>query len=171
MLNLGWFLSPTHGPHTFRAFASLCSAACSDEANWTAGPVASHAFLVDKLAPDILITSGPKAGKPALTPNPTFRFSSSDPERFECTVDSGLSSVCSSPFVVKGLKNGVHMLRVSQTDNAMNTRTVEHKFSVDAFHAARCAKGKSKKKAVKRAKCRARNAAAKAKWKKKHHLK
>ena len=68
-------------------------------------------------APDTQIDSGP-AG-PTNDPNPSFAFSSSEPNStFECRLDSGAWSACSSPKGFSNLTDGPHTFEVRATDAA-----------------------------------------------------
>ena len=77
------------GPHTFEVRAT-------DQAYNTDQSPASSSFTVDTAPPETTIDSGPSG----LTNNPTpsFAFHSSEPgASFECKLDSGSYSACSSP--------------------------------------------------------------------------
>ena len=66
-------------------------------------------------APDTQIDSGPTG--PTNDPNPSFAFSSSEPNStFECRLDSGAWSACSSPKGFSNLTDGPHTFEVRATD-------------------------------------------------------
>ena len=68
-------------------------------------------------APDTQIDSGPTG--PTNDPNPSFAFSSSEPNStFECRLDSGAWSACSSPKGFSNLTDGPHTFEVRATDAA-----------------------------------------------------
>jgi hypothetical protein len=81
-------------------------------------------FTVDATAPDTSITAQPS--DPDNDPTPTFQFSGSDPggsgvASYECQVDSGGWSGCTSPHTTASLGDGSHTFEVRATDNAGNT--------------------------------------------------
>lgn len=160
------FITPPNGPHILRAKAARCTAACENEANWTDGPIAEHAFMVDSIDPVITVLSGPTIAKPALTSRPTFVFSSTDPGRIYCMVVQLHIQNCASPLTLPVLKNGLHNITFFQEDALNNSGATNVQFAVDVFYPAKCVKGRSKKQKAKRAKCVKKNAAAKTKWKK-----
>ena len=70
--------------------------------------------------PTTTITDGP--GASTTDPTPSFSFSSSESESsFECSLDSGAYSACSSPLTAPRLEDGSHTLSVRATDAAGNT--------------------------------------------------
>jgi hypothetical protein len=97
----------TDGRHVLRARA-LDRAENSDPtpARWT--------WTVD-LPPGTAITSGPKG--PTASTSATFRFSSPDSAAtFQCRIDDGLWSTCSSGRTYSGLAQGSHVFRVRAKD-------------------------------------------------------
>src|SRR5207253_1743865 len=80
-------LSP--GSHTFDVRAT-------DAAGNTDASPATHTWTVDLTAPDTTIDTGPSS--PSNNTTPTFTFSSNESgSTFECRIDSGSWSTCSSP--------------------------------------------------------------------------
>ncbi len=70
-------------------------------------------------APNTTITSGPSGTTTDNTP--TFEFTSSQsPARFECSVDGGAFSACSSPFTTSPRSDGNHTFAVRAIDAANN---------------------------------------------------
>jgi acid phosphatase type 7 len=68
-------------------------------------------------APDTTITSAPPAETTGTTA--TLAFSASDPaSTFECRLDAGSYSSCSSPQTYQDLELGVHAFEVRSTDSA-----------------------------------------------------
>lgn len=102
----------TDGPHTFEVRA-VDAAANADP--WPA----SRGFTVDATPPDTSIDSGP-AG-PTNDSTPTFGFSSEAGAVFECQLDGGGYSACSSPLTTAPLADGPHALEVRATDQVGNT--------------------------------------------------
>ncbi len=72
----------------------------------------------DFTAPDTSITSGPAGLTNDSTP--TFGFTSEAGATFECRVDAGAYSACSSPFTTPVLADGAHTVEVRATDAAAN---------------------------------------------------
>jgi CSLREA domain-containing protein len=73
-----------------------------------------------EIAPDTFITSGPHGT--ATDDTPTFAFDSSEPgATFECRIDLGTWSECTSAFTTEPLANGQHTFLVRATDAAGNT--------------------------------------------------
>jgi hypothetical protein len=74
-------------------------------------------LTVDTTAPDTSITSGP-SGRSRST---SFEFSSSEPgSTFECRLDGGAWSTCTSPKDHSDLSQGSHTFEVAATDKAGN---------------------------------------------------
>jgi hypothetical protein len=90
----------------------------TDAAGNTGASVA-RTFRVDTTAPDTSIASGP-AGSTSST-SASFTFSSSEPgSTFDCRIDGGAWSSCSSPKSYGGLALGAHTFDVRATDTAGN---------------------------------------------------
>lgn len=74
----------------------------------------------DTQAPETSIDSGPEGT--TTNASPSFAFSSSEPNSsFECRLDSGSWSSCSSPKSYQNLAAGNHIFEVRATDQAGNT--------------------------------------------------
>jgi streptogramin lyase len=111
---------PTHttssladGQHTFRVRAV-------DAAGNVDGSPASRSFTVDTDPPQTTITEGPSGNTKDRTP--TFRFRSDEPSggSFQCSLDGGSFSSCSSPKTYSTLSFGTHTFRVRARDAADN---------------------------------------------------
>jgi len=114
------------GEHTFYVRA-LDEAGNADESP------ASRTFIVDTADPQTAIDSGP----PDLTNDrtPTFEFSSDEASStFQCRLDGGSYSSCSSPHTTGQLADGSHTFEVRATDPAGNTdeSPATWTFTVDA---------------------------------------
>ena len=85
-----------------------------------ADPPGGGAPPADTTPPDTVLTSEPLTKTRDKTP--TFTFESNDPgARFECTVDGGALSACTSPLTVAPLKRGrAHTFAVRAIDAAGN---------------------------------------------------
>ncbi len=103
----------SEGSHAFEVRAT-------DNAGNTDPSPASYAWTIDLTPPDTTITSNP--GPVTLLNNPaTFQFTSTESgSTFECSLDSGAWSVCSSPKTYVGLALGNHTFRVRAIDQAGN---------------------------------------------------
>jgi hypothetical protein len=75
---------------------------------------------VDTTPPDTTITSGP--ANPTSSTSASFAFTSSESgSTFECRIDSGSWSTCTSPKSYSSLATGSHTFDVRATDAASNT--------------------------------------------------
>ncbi|HTL23333.1 MAG TPA: chitobiase/beta-hexosaminidase C-terminal domain-containing protein, partial [Mycobacteriales bacterium] len=113
------------GSHTFDVRAT-------DQAGNVDGTPASQTWTIDLTAPDTAIDSGPAS--PSGNATPTFDFSSSESgSTFECRLDSGSWSSCTSPHTTAALSDGSHTLDVRATDQAGNTDATPaaHTWTVD----------------------------------------
>jgi hypothetical protein len=76
----------------------------------------------DTTAPDTTIGSGPTGGASTTDTTPTFAFSSSESgSTFQCKIDSGSWSTCTSPKTLSTLAAGSHTFNVRATDASNNT--------------------------------------------------
>jgi hypothetical protein len=117
--------SLTDGAHTFDVRAT-------DPAGNVDPTPASRAFTVDTAAPQTTINSGPSGLTNDATP--TFAFSSSQPgSSFECRVDAGAWTSCSSPSTTASLADGAHTFEVRAIDPAGNVDATpaSRSFTVD----------------------------------------
>ncbi len=101
--------------------------------NWDQSP-ASRTVLVDTVAPDTAVTSGPTGATTDTTP--TFGFGSGDDTAtFECRIDAGPWAACSGPgttHTAPKLGVGSHTFAVRAVDAAGNadTTAATRRFSV-----------------------------------------
>jgi hypothetical protein len=104
------------GSHTFDVRAT-------DAAGNTDATPASYTWAIDLTAPDTTIDAQP--ADPSSDTTPTFAFSSSEPgSTFECRIDSGSWTSCSSPDSLSpALTEGSHTFDVRAIDEALNTDT------------------------------------------------
>ena len=102
------------GSHTFDVRAT-------DPAGNTDATPASHTWAIDLTAPDTTIDAQP--ADPSSDTTPTFAFSSSEPgSTFECRIDGGSWTSCSSPDTISpALAEGSHTFDVRAVDAAGNT--------------------------------------------------
>ena len=81
------------------------------------------AFVVDGVAPTVLISSGPD--DPSSSASASFVFAASDAgsgvASVECQVDDGAFAACLSPLGLSDLSEGAHTFTVRATDYAGNT--------------------------------------------------
>ena len=117
-------LTVGHGAHRFRVRAR--------DAAGNLGPPDFHQWTVDTEAPEATITAGP-SGTTTDT-SATFAFSSGEAGgSFECTIDGGAPSECSSPTSFTALPVGGHVFTVTPQDAAGNTgATVVRTWSIQA---------------------------------------
>jgi large repetitive protein len=84
-----------------------------------AGTAASHTWTIDVTAPVTTISSGPS--DPSASTDASFDFDSSEAgSTFECQLDGGGFSGCTSPQGYTGLATGSHTFEVRATDAAGN---------------------------------------------------
>jgi ELWxxDGT repeat protein len=121
------FTNLAEGPHTvqFRAI---------DAAGNTDPSPATRSFTVDTVAPDTVIDSGPANGSTVATDQVTFTFSGTGGAvTYECKIDTGMYSECTSPTGYTGLDDGIHTFSVRGTDAVGNTdpTAASRSFTVD----------------------------------------
>ncbi len=105
------------GSHTFQVRAI-------DNAGNTDPTPASFTWVVDTVAPDTSILSHPS--DPAASTSAAFTFSGTDTggsgvAGFECDLDAGGFSACTSPQNYSSLADGSHTFQVRAIDNTGNT--------------------------------------------------
>jgi CSLREA domain-containing protein len=86
------------------------------------------------VAPNTTINSGPAQGSTTSDPTPTFGFSSNESSAsFQCKVDGGSFSSCSSPRTTSSLSNGSHsfQVRAKDTANNLDPSPASRSFTVD----------------------------------------
>jgi len=95
------------------------SATANDAAGNTSQPQTAS-IILDTMAPDTTITSGPAVITNVNTAN--FSFTSTElGSTFECQLDNGAFSACTSPMSYPNLIDGAHTFMVKATDVANNT--------------------------------------------------
>jgi len=100
------------GIHTFQVRAT-------DAALNTDPTPASYSWEIDRTAPDTLITANPP--DPAYSSTADFSFTCDDPPcTFDCRIDAGAWSACTSPKQYTGLSAGSHTFYVRAYDAALN---------------------------------------------------
>ena len=112
------------GAHTFEVRAK-------DAAGNVDATPASRSFTVDTAAPDTAIATGP-SGQITAT-SASFSFSGEPGGSFECNLDDGGWSACTSPKAYTGLGQGAHTFQLRAKDAAGNTdqTPATRTFSVD----------------------------------------
>ncbi|MFT3713585.1 MAG: Ig-like domain-containing protein [Archangium sp.] len=101
-----------NGGHTFAVRAI-------DPAGNVDATPASYAWTVDTAPPDTTITSQPPAN--ANTTTGTFTFTATEAgSTFQCSIDGGAFTTCSSGVVIGPLADGSHTFRVRAIDPAGN---------------------------------------------------
>ena len=100
------------GTHTFDVRAT-------DVAGNTDPDPARHTWTIDATAPETTMDSGPSGATPSNSA--AFGFSSPEVEaHFECRLDTGAWSSCTSPKVYSGLPEGAHGFEVRAVDSNGN---------------------------------------------------
>jgi hypothetical protein len=89
-----------------------------DQAGNVSAP-ASYTWTIDTSPPDTTITGGP-ANSSTSGPTVSFTFSSEAGATFQCRMDSGSFSGCTSPFTITNLTDGSHTFSVRAVDAAGN---------------------------------------------------
>ena len=121
----------TEAAHTFEVRAE-------DAAGNVDATPAAHAWTVDLTAPNTSLA--PTPANPSATATPTFGLGSTEsPSTFECDLDGGGWTTCTTPFTTPSLGDGSHTLKARATDAAGNTDASEVTFTwlVDATRADR----------------------------------
>jgi hypothetical protein len=111
-----------------RAYSSLAEGAHTFEIRQTdqagnSSAVASRTWTVDTVAPPApSITSGPSGF--VSSASASLAFTGETSPTFECRIDSGGWSSCTSPRAYSSLSEGSHTFEVRQTDQAGNVSSV-----------------------------------------------
>lgn len=105
------------GSHTVRARATDAAGNTGPDSN-------TNTFTVDTTAPDTNITANPT--NPTNSASASFSFTGSDTggsgiASFQCQIDGGGFTACTSPQSYMGLSDGSHTFQVRAIDNAGNT--------------------------------------------------
>ncbi len=101
-----------NGAHTFQVRAT--------DAVGNVGSPASFGWTIDLTPPNTSITAQPSDPTGAADAN--FSFTSTEPgSSFECQLDGGAYSACTSPRAYSGLSSGTHTFQVRATDGVGNT--------------------------------------------------
>jgi large repetitive protein len=100
------------GSHTFQVRAT-------DPAGNVDGTPASYTWTIDLAAPDTTITSGP--ANPTNATSASFSFDSTEAgSSFQCRLDGGAFTACTSPKAYTSLAAGSHTFEVRAIDPAGN---------------------------------------------------
>src|SRR5439155_19723281 len=109
------------GPHTFTVTAT-------DTAGNTGN--ASSTWTIDTTPPTVNITAQP--ANPTHSTPASFSFTSSKTgSTFQCKLDGGTNTTCTSPTSYTGLAAGAHTFKVTATDTAGNTGNATSPWTID----------------------------------------
>jgi Bacterial Ig-like domain len=101
------------GSHTFQVRAT-------DPAGNPDGTPAAYTWTIDTAAPNTTITASPS--NPSSSAAASFSFTATEPgSTFECALDGGGFSSCTSPQSYSGLSDGSHTFQVRAADGVGNT--------------------------------------------------
>ncbi len=113
------FLS--NGHHVFEVRAT-------DPAGLTDATPAVYSWLIDTMEPETIITTAPP--NPSNSANPAFEFICNEEAcTFQCKLDSGVFSACSSPKTYSGLSATGHAFSVRATDTMNYTDSTPASYS------------------------------------------
>jgi hypothetical protein len=105
--------------------------------SWSDGGAQSHNIVAPADATTYTATYAADTTPPTITLSETIRqntasftFSADEPATFECQLDGGVSSVCSSPKKYTKLARGSHTFSVRATDASGNTATASRTWTV-----------------------------------------
>ena len=87
------------------------------------GPVVTRNWTVDTSPPDVSITSGPPPVTSSTSASFSFTSTATDLAGFECRIDGGNFSSCSSPQSYNSLSATSHTFQVRSVDSAGNFST------------------------------------------------
>ncbi len=100
------------GSHNFRVRAV-------NDTNTVDPSPASFTWTVDTTAPNTTITVSPLT--PTIDTTGDFEFTSTEAGTFQCSIDSGSFTTCTTPHATAVLAEGAHNFRVRAVDAAGNT--------------------------------------------------
>ncbi len=121
-------------PHTFSGVADgthTITVTVSDAAGNSSSATTS-AFVIDTIAPTIVITGGPAAGGLTNDSTPTFTFTISGATVTECRFDAQAFAACTTTFTPgTALGEGARTFEIRAADAAGNSTSVTRTFTVD----------------------------------------
>ena len=107
------------------------------DANYNASTSTGEPHAVDAISPDTSIATHPP--NPTSSTSASFSFGGSDPgggvASFECKLDAGSFSACTSPKSYSGLSDGSHTFQVRAIDGVGNVDPTPDSFTwtIDTF--------------------------------------
>ncbi len=121
-------------PHTFTGVANgthTITVSVSDAAG-NSGSATTSSFVIDTIAPSIVITGGPVAGGLTNDNTPTFTFTVSGATVTECRFDAQPFTACTTTFTPgTALGEGARTFEIRAADAAGNTTSTTRTFTVD----------------------------------------
>lgn len=115
-----------NGTHTFKVVAVAPSGHRDPDG-------ATYTWVVDTIPPDVIISSIVPADSVTNSSSMTLEFSSSETSQYQCAIDGGEYTQCTSPLKVTGFGEAEHEIDIIGTDAAGNTSLApaRHRWRVD----------------------------------------
>lgn len=90
-------------------------------------------FVIDRTAPEVSITSGPKQLSVSKLRSASFAFAANEAvSGFTCALDQAAAAACASPLTLSKLSPGLHALTIATADAAGNAGSVTRRFAVNS---------------------------------------
>ncbi len=111
------------GSHTYTVKAT--------DAAGNTGPVTSHVWTIDTVAPTITLSIKPS--NPTNDTTPDFAFSANEtvPAGFQCQLDASAFAACTSPKALTATADGSHTFTVKAVDAAGNPGQTSYTWTID----------------------------------------
>ena len=91
----------------------------------------SYSWAIDTVVPTITLGTKPPSSSSDATPTFAFSANEATPNGFECKLDSGAFSACTSPTTLGPTPDGNHTFIVRATDAAGNTGQASYTWTID----------------------------------------
>jgi len=90
----------------------------SQDRNLNSETIKSKTYIIDTISPDTLLDSNPNSN--TASTSATFTFYTTETATFQCKLDDGIYTSCTSPKSYISLTDGSHTFSVQATDTATN---------------------------------------------------